>query len=1539
MEAKAAWSWEMRSSMRQPLGNYAGDISRWANSLTADADILLYGCDVASSEGGEGFLHSLSALTGADVAASTDTTGSTSLGGDWELEFRVGTIETDSLVAFRYQSILAPPTIDLDANDSSTSGIDYLGTFQPGGGPVNIADSDLSITDSDGDDLSRLTLNVSGVESGSEETITFHGDGGTSVAILLDAASNDNKLTLGTTTYDIDFDGTSFTVTNDSGGDLTAAAVENLLLNTTFEAADVASQPRLISIMVTDANSEVSSIAVSTLEVDTDNDGVADRIDIDDDNDGILDINEGFSGVGSGGQGAVNNVDAQLIAGEAFARGEHVQIGINANGTFGANASNIPTGYVDVAADGRDDGRGLMGFIADADKDGFAGGDYDGDYFVPGSPEEGFGVEIGGVNFNNNTAGSLGQIAGSITGVAIGETADIFWSGSRSGLQVERKVSVNEPGLFIRMEVTLTNTNATSLSNIFFMHNVDPDNDKTLHGSYRTLNTIVSQADISTSGVSLVTAQQDQFGAGVSGGTEDTGSAVSLASFDSRSRVTYGGFANRTASDVYNATGGLTGTIGSSASEDTAISMAFDIGTMAAGETTTLVYYYNMSPDPNDLNDILEYENGRNTDGAGETTARRDHQDLDSDDDGIADNIEAQLTGSYIGPSGVDLDGDGLDDAYDQNVGDTTAANSVGLLPVDTDLDGTADVLDTDSDDDGLLDRVESGIPTTTDATYDDVNGSIDDPANQMRDTFGDAELDYRDDAPGPVGTIELDNDITPDDVINAAEAGSTVTISGTVTQTGEIYVASGIEINADGGNDAYLVADDGGAVLGDLEEYTLEFRFAVDTPASQLNVLLSYENSANALLVAIDNTGRIFLLHGSETIQSDGSYLELLDGNSHHFAISWDNISGDLAIYVDGDLEETLTGHDIGGALDTTGSLVFGQEQDSVLGGWSTAQMFSGILSDIRVWDQVRTAGDIALNHDRKLTGALPAELVANWQMDGFDGSGQVVDVVGGNNLSVGHATGTGFTASTPEEFLQVALTINGNSYTGSVSEGRFHIDVLGSDLVADGDLTIDATLTIDDVGGNPISISDTESYTVDTSAPTIAIDLISGDDIINGIEDDSPVTISGTSTGAEAGQVVSVDLNGTTYTATVQGDGSWALDVPAVDIQALDPTELVTATVSDLAGNPATPATTTLIYDSLGASAPVVLIDEDVNNDGFINSSELSGSVDVTVVLPGEAVAGDEVTITDGVTTQTVLLTALDISTGQITTSFTSPGEGSTITVTAFVTDTAGNVGASGNDSATVDTQITGGVTLDANITADDIINAAEAGSTISITGSVSGDIQDGDTVSLTINGTVYTGAVSGGSFSIDVAGSDLVADSDTTIDASVTTTDAAGNSTTATDTESYSVDTSAPSAPVVTLTEDANNDGFINSSELSGGVNVEVSLPGDAVAGDTLVITDGVTPQTIVLTSTDISNGVVSTTFASPGDGNTITVSATLTDVAGNTSGSGSDSALVDVTPPAGSITLDSNITSDDIINAAESFVDDFDHRFGVGGYPGW
>ncbi len=85
------------------LNGYAGDIAQWSDAFAPEGDLLLYGCNLASTADGQSFLEGLQVLTGADVAASTDVTGNTALGGDWDLEFSIGVIETGELLSHESQ--------------------------------------------------------------------------------------------------------------------------------------------------------------------------------------------------------------------------------------------------------------------------------------------------------------------------------------------------------------------------------------------------------------------------------------------------------------------------------------------------------------------------------------------------------------------------------------------------------------------------------------------------------------------------------------------------------------------------------------------------------------------------------------------------------------------------------------------------------------------------------------------------------------------------------------------------------------------------------------------------------------------------------------------------------------------------------------------------------------------------------------------------------------------------------------------------------------------------------------------------------------------------------------------------------------------------------------------------------------------------------------------------------------------------------------------------------------------------------------------
>lgn len=77
------------------LETYRTAINAWQHSLSAEADILFYGCNLAASDDGRELMRQISAECGCDVAASEDLTGHEALGGDWDLEFHVGRVEAD----------------------------------------------------------------------------------------------------------------------------------------------------------------------------------------------------------------------------------------------------------------------------------------------------------------------------------------------------------------------------------------------------------------------------------------------------------------------------------------------------------------------------------------------------------------------------------------------------------------------------------------------------------------------------------------------------------------------------------------------------------------------------------------------------------------------------------------------------------------------------------------------------------------------------------------------------------------------------------------------------------------------------------------------------------------------------------------------------------------------------------------------------------------------------------------------------------------------------------------------------------------------------------------------------------------------------------------------------------------------------------------------------------------------------------------------------------------------------------------------------
>lgn len=171
---------------------YRDDISTWGNSLTEDGDILFYGCDLAAGEEGQALVDEIAELTGADVAASSDATGTAIKGGDWILEYETGEIETAVAVSPALQEdwvhILAEEYVadsfdtgDYSGSDGSVGWTgDWIEIGEDDGessGNVRIEEGRLYIQAADNDEALRGIYRVADLSDANTAYLTYDYEG------------------------------------------------------------------------------------------------------------------------------------------------------------------------------------------------------------------------------------------------------------------------------------------------------------------------------------------------------------------------------------------------------------------------------------------------------------------------------------------------------------------------------------------------------------------------------------------------------------------------------------------------------------------------------------------------------------------------------------------------------------------------------------------------------------------------------------------------------------------------------------------------------------------------------------------------------------------------------------------------------------------------------------------------------------------------------------------------------------------------------------------------------------------------------------------------------------------------------------------------------------------------------------------------------------------------------------------------------------------------------------------------------------------
>ena len=86
------------------IDTYRSAFSAWQGSMSKDADLLFYGCNLASTADGRELMSKIGAACDCDVAASEDLTGHEALDGDWGLEYQIGTITTSTAFSTTFES-------------------------------------------------------------------------------------------------------------------------------------------------------------------------------------------------------------------------------------------------------------------------------------------------------------------------------------------------------------------------------------------------------------------------------------------------------------------------------------------------------------------------------------------------------------------------------------------------------------------------------------------------------------------------------------------------------------------------------------------------------------------------------------------------------------------------------------------------------------------------------------------------------------------------------------------------------------------------------------------------------------------------------------------------------------------------------------------------------------------------------------------------------------------------------------------------------------------------------------------------------------------------------------------------------------------------------------------------------------------------------------------------------------------------------------------------------------------------------------------
>lgn len=759
-----------------------------------------------------------------------------------------------------------------------------------------------------------------------------------------------------------------------------------------------------------------------------------------------------------------------------------------------------------------------------------------------------------------------------------------------------------------------------------------------------------------------------------------------------------------------------------------------------------------------------------------------------------------------------------------------------------------------------VIDGVVPAAPATPDMTTDSGISSTDDVTNDATPTFT-----------GIAGSVEANA------TVNLYRAGSTLIGTTTANGTGVWSITVGSDLS-DGAHAITARAVD---AAGNESPSSAPLNITIDTglPAaftvgavitSGGNVTSGFWNNGNtAFDVTVPVANDATLTGGTIQLQmkkASDSFSSLGSAAS----IGGGDLGDDVLINI---TEATLIVH-----------ASYGE---------SEVLSFRAIITDLAGNTRTGTVSGTTLTVDTSIPAAPAAPA-----MTSATDSGNNSDAI--TNDATPDFTGSGLTNGNT---LTLYSNVNGTIGTGLVSGGGYTIT---SSALTEG--AHDITATVSDPAGNVSTVSPVLSVVIDVTPPTAPSvpNLVDGSDLgtsnTDDVTNDTTPTFDGTATNGETVELVN---DGSTVVGSFVSTGTYTITASVLTAGARS----ITARITDVAGNQgissALPITIDDTQPGTFTTGSVITTGGNVVA-GFWNTTNTG--VDISLPIAADATLNGgtvQLQMKNASTAFTNLGTfSLIGSTGTTKTisideatleAHVSYADGETLSFTAIITDLAGNT-RTGSTSATT---LLIDVTIPSTPSTPNLVTASDSGSSNSddITNDNTPDFDGTATNNIRVNIISNVSGLVG--FDASAGGGNYTATASTLSDGPHTITavavDAAGNPSVASSGLAVTIDTTVPATPSVPNLDASSDTGSSSTDDITN--DTTPLFIGTATAGETVVIRDG---------GTSVGSGIATggnysiTTSALSEAVHSIT--ARITDLAGNTATSAALSVTIDTTPPS-------------------------------------